>query len=79
VGWLGAAVDTSRTVDPLWHLAVAVAAILFNFAAFAAEYRLVVDQARLILEVKDQADRIRAAANPGGSPAEPSSTATHPA
>ena len=33
----------------------------FNLAAFAAEYAAIVAQARLLLEVKDQADRLRAA------------------
>jgi hypothetical protein len=59
--WLGAAVDTTRGMDPLWHLAAAAGAIAFNFGAFAAEYAVIVSQARLILEVKEQADRIREA------------------
>jgi hypothetical protein len=58
--WLGAASDTQR-LNPLWHLGVAAATLAFNFVAFVVEYAVIVAQARLLLEVKDQADRLRAA------------------
>jgi hypothetical protein len=57
--WLGAAVDTRAGFNPLWHLGVAAAALAFNLGAFTVEYASIVAQARLLLEVKDQADRIR--------------------
>ena len=58
--WLGAATDTQR-LGPLWHLGASAVALAFNFGAFAVEYAVIVVQARLLLEVKDQADRLRAA------------------
>jgi hypothetical protein len=58
--WLGAAADT-QGMNPLWHLGVAAVTLAFNFGAFAIEYAVIVAQARLLLEVKDQADRLRAA------------------
>jgi hypothetical protein len=58
--WLGAATDTQR-LGPLWHLFLAAVTLAFNFVAFAVEYAVIVAQARLLLEVKDQADRLRAA------------------
>jgi hypothetical protein len=57
--WLGAAVDTRRGFDPLWHLLFAAVALGFNLGAFLVEYGSVVAQVRLLLEVKDQADRLR--------------------
>lgn len=62
--WLGAATDTRRSMNSTyatWHLAVASAALAFNLGAFAVEYFSIVAQARLLLEVKDQADRLREA------------------
>ena len=44
-----------------WHLGVAAVALAFNLGAFAVEYAAIVAQARLLLEVKDQADRLREA------------------
>jgi hypothetical protein len=58
--WLGAGADT-QGLNPLWHLAAAAGALGFNVGAFAVEYAVIVAQARLLLEVKDQADRLRAA------------------
>ena len=58
--WLGAATDTQR-LGPLWHLGIAAVALAFNFGAFVVEYAVIVAQARLLQEVKDQADRLRAA------------------
>ncbi len=72
--WLGAAADTIRGFGGLWHLAVAAATLGFTLGAFAFEYVSIVAQARLLLEVKEQADRLRLARQDGpGSPAEPSS------
>ncbi len=59
--WLGAAADTRANFEPLWHLGLAGVALTFNLGAFALEYVLIVSQARLLLEVKDQADRLRLA------------------
>lgn len=58
--WLGAGADT-QGLNPLWHLAVAAVALAFNLGAFAVEYAIIVAQARLLLEVKAQADRLREA------------------
>jgi hypothetical protein len=57
--WLGAGADTKR-LDPLWHLGVSLGAIVFNIGVFAVEYAVILAQARLLLEVKAQADRLRA-------------------
>ena len=57
--WLGAATDTQGMARPgTWALAALTLA--FNLGAFAVEYAVIVAQARLLLEVKDQADRLRA-------------------
>lgn len=58
--WLGAGADQFAWPS-LWHLAMAAVAMAFNFGAFAAEYASIVAQARLLVEVKDEADRMRAA------------------
>ncbi len=58
--WMGAGADT-RGLNPLWHLLIAALAIAFNFGAFAVEYAVIVAHARLLLEVKSQADRLREA------------------
>ena len=50
----------------------AALAVAFNFGAFVAEYAVIVAQARLLLEVKAQADRLREARygpDPGPEPA----------
>lgn len=57
--WLGAGSDT-RDLDPLWHLGLAAVTLAFNFGAFAVEYAVITAQARLLLEVKARADRLRA-------------------
>lgn len=59
--WLGGAADTRRDFESTWHLAAAAVALAFNLGAFAVEYAAIVAQARLILEVKDRADRLREA------------------
>lgn len=56
--WTGAGSD-ARGWPLWWHLLVASGTWGFNLAAHAAEYRAIVAQARLILEVKDRADRMR--------------------
>ena len=59
--WLGAAADTRRGFDPLWHLGSAGVALTFNLGAFVVEYAAILAQARLLLEVKAQADKLRLA------------------
>jgi hypothetical protein len=58
--WLGAAADTQPGSYPLWHLGLAAVTIAFNLGAFAAEYAVIVAQARLLIDVKARADRMRA-------------------
>jgi hypothetical protein len=58
--WLGAGSD-ARQWPSAWHLGLAAFALAFNLGAFVAEYATIVAQARLLLEVKDQADRLRLA------------------
>jgi hypothetical protein len=58
--WLGAASDT-QGLNSLWHLGLAAVTLAFNFGAFAVEYAVIYAQVRLLQEVKDQADRLRAA------------------
>jgi hypothetical protein len=73
--WLGAGADTAG-VNPRWHLVVSAGALAFNAGAFAVEYAVIVAQARLLSEVKAQADRLREArygpeavhADPGRAP-----------
>jgi hypothetical protein len=67
--WLGAGAD-AQGLNPLWHLAGAAAASAFNVVAFGVVYAVILQQARLLLEVKDQADRMRAARyGPDAAPA----------
>jgi hypothetical protein len=58
--WFGAGTD-ARGWPSLWHLALAATTFAFNLGAFVAEYAAIVGQARLLLEVKREADRLRAA------------------
>src|SRR5262249_41074257 len=58
--WLGAASD-AQGLNPLWHLGAAAVAVGFNLGAFLAEYAVIVTHARLLMEVKTQADRLREA------------------
>ncbi|HEV3166380.1 MAG TPA: hypothetical protein VGZ22_20315 [Isosphaeraceae bacterium] len=62
--WMGAGSD-ARGWPALWHLGMASVMIAFNLGAFAAEYAAIVAQARLLLEVKDEADRLREAQGTG--------------
>lgn len=57
---LGAGTDT-RGWPGLWHLAAAALTLAFNLGAFTAEYAAILAQARLLVEVKDEADRLREA------------------
>jgi hypothetical protein len=59
--WLGAAADTRPGSYPLWHLGIAALAIAFNLGAFVVEYAVIVAHARLLMEVKTQADAMREA------------------
>lgn len=58
--WFGAGAD-AQGWNPLWHLGFALLAIVYNLYAFVAEYQLILTHARLLTEVKDQADRLREA------------------
>jgi hypothetical protein len=58
--WLGAAVDTRGSAYALWHLGVAAFALAFNLGAFVVEYVVIVGHVRLLTELKDRADRLRA-------------------
>jgi hypothetical protein len=58
--WLGAGAD-AQGLNPLWHLGASVVAVGFNLGAFGAEYAVIVAHARLLTEVKAQADRLREA------------------
>ncbi|WP_165220944.1 hypothetical protein [Aquisphaera insulae] len=70
--WLGAAADTRSLAYAPWHLGVAAMTIAFNLGAFAVEYAGIVAHARLLLELKSQADSLREArygkADPSGVP-----------
>ena len=60
--WLGAAADTRKAMNSTysqWHLGISSMTLAFNLGAFVVEYFSIVAQARLLLEVKDQADRLR--------------------
>ncbi len=57
--WLGGAADTRGSAYALWHLAAVALALAFNFGSFVVEYGAIVGHARLLVELKDQADRMR--------------------
>lgn len=57
--WLGAYVDTRRDAQPLWHLGVAAVSLAFNLVAFVMEYASILTQARLLEDVRTEADRLR--------------------
>ena len=59
--WLGAAADTRGTFYAPWHLAAAALTIAFNLGSFVVEYAGIVSHARLLLELKSQADALREA------------------
>ncbi|MFO0891003.1 MAG: hypothetical protein U0790_17900 [Isosphaeraceae bacterium] len=59
--WLGAAAHARSLDYAPWHLGVAALTIAFNLGSFAVEYAGIVAHARLLLELKAQADRLREA------------------
>lgn len=59
--WLGAAAHTRSLDYAPWHLGIAALTIAFNLGSFGAEYAGIVAHARLLLELKAQADRLREA------------------
>jgi hypothetical protein len=59
--WLGAAADTLGTAYSLWHLGFAALALGFNITSFGVEYAIIAAHARLLNELKQQADQMRAA------------------
>ena len=58
--WLGAAADTGGPAYSVWHLGAAVLALAFNLDTFVVEYGVIVAHVRLLMELKDRADRLRA-------------------
>ena len=66
--WLGGAADTLGPGYATWHLVAAAMAVAFNLGSFAVEYAAIVGHARLLMDLKDQADRLREERY--GSPAE---------
>jgi hypothetical protein len=59
--WLGGAADTLGTTYAPWHLAAAALAVAFNFGSFVVEYTAIVGHARLLADLKKQADELREA------------------
>ncbi len=57
--WLCGAADTIRGFGGLWHWLMASFTIGFTGVAFVLEYASIIAQARLLVEVKDEADRLR--------------------
>jgi hypothetical protein len=58
--WLGAAADTRGSAYSAWHLGSAALAVAFNLGAFVVEYGVIVGHVRLLMGLKDRADRMRA-------------------
>jgi hypothetical protein len=57
--WLGGAADTLGPGWSVWHLIAAAMAVAFNLGSFVVEYAAIVGHARLLMDLKDQADRLR--------------------
>ena len=76
--WMGAG-SHAKSWPSEWHLGLSSLALAFNLGSFAAEYAAIVSQARLLLEVKDQADRLRRARLPRAADWDGESPATTPA
>jgi hypothetical protein len=57
--WLGGAADTRGSAYALWHLGAVALALAFNLGSFVVEYGAIVAHARLLVELKDRADRMR--------------------
>ncbi len=60
--WLGAAADTMRDFGGTWHFLVATFTLGFTLGAFVLEYKAIIGQMRLLIEVKARADEGRRAA-----------------
>ncbi len=58
--WLGGPPTRSARAMPPGIWAAAAMAVAFNFGSFAVEYAAIVGHARLLMDLKDQADRLRA-------------------
>jgi predicted MFS family arabinose efflux permease len=58
--WLGGAADTRGSAYALWHLGAVALALAFNLGSFVVEYGAIVVHARLLMELKDRADQMRA-------------------
>jgi hypothetical protein len=65
--WLGAAAHTRSLAYAPWHLWFAALTVAFNFGSFALEYAGILAHARLLLELKSQADKLREARYGAGS------------
>jgi hypothetical protein len=62
--WLGAAADTRGSAYSVWHLGSVALALAFNLRSFVVEYGLIVAHVRLLIELKDRADRMRSDRGP---------------
>ena len=58
--WLGAAADTRGSSYSVWHLIFAAFALAFNLGSFVVEYIVINAHVRLLTELKDRADQMRA-------------------
>jgi hypothetical protein len=58
--WMGAAADTRGPFYAGWHLAAAAFALAFNLGSFVVEYGVIGAHVRLLGELKDRADQLRA-------------------
>ena len=58
--WLGAAADTRGSYYAIWHLGSAAFAVAYNIGSFVVEYAVIVAHVRLLTDLKDRADRLRA-------------------
>jgi hypothetical protein len=58
--WLGAAADTRGEVYAPWHLGAAALTLAFNLGSFVVEYGVIFTHVHLLMELKSQADQLRA-------------------
>jgi hypothetical protein len=58
--WLGAAADTRGASYSIWHLIFAALAVAWNLVSFVVEYIVINAHVRLLAELKDRADQMRA-------------------
>ncbi len=63
--WLGAAADTRGLAYSVWHLGAAGLALAVNLGSFVVEYGVIEAHVRLLMELKDRADRMRSSSNSG--------------